>query len=77
MRLLIEQGYDIMSTQLLGNAEIEIYQTNSGIYAIYYPVFGTLDTECLFVNIPSESEVQMLVSSSKETLEPIRQMFGL
>ena len=25
MRLLIEQGYDIVSTQLLGNAEIEIY----------------------------------------------------
>ena len=77
MRLLIEKGYDIVSTQLLGNAEIEIYRTSFGIYAVYHPVFGTLDTECLFVNIPSESVVQMLISSSIERLEPIKQMFGL
>jgi hypothetical protein len=78
MRLLIEQGYDIVSTQMLGNAEIEIYRTSIGsIYAVYHPFFGTLDTECLFVNIPSESVVQMLISNSIETLEPIKQMFGL
>ena len=77
MRLLIQQGYDIISTQMLGNAEIEIYRTSIGIYAVYHPVFGTLDTECLFVNIPSESVVQMLISSSIERLEPIKQMFGL
>lgn len=77
LRKPIEQGYDIVSTQVLGNAEIEIYQAKSGIYAIYHPVFGTLDTECVFVNIPSESEVQMLINTSKERLEPIKQMFGL
>ena len=77
MSLLIDPGYDLISTQLLGNAEIEIYRTSIGIYAVYHSVFGTLDTECLFVNIPSESVVQMLIGSSIERLEPIKQMFGL
>lgn len=77
MRWLVERTYDMVATQPLGSVEIEIYQAQSGVYAVYHPHFGTLECECLFVNIPSQEEVQMLVSSSKERLEPIRQIFGL
>lgn len=73
---LITQGYDLVATEPLGNAEIEIYQADNGTFAIYHPTFGTLDSECLFINIPSEDDVKMLVNNSQETLEPIRQMFG-
>jgi hypothetical protein len=77
VRRLIAQGYDLVLTQPLGRAEIEIDQADSGLYAVYHPAFGTLDSECLFVNIPSEDEVQMLVSNSQQRLEPIQEMFGL
>jgi hypothetical protein len=77
LRWLLARGYDLVTTQPLGRSEFEIYQAESGIYAVYYPAFGTLNSECLFVNIPSENEVQMLVSNSQERLEPIREMFGL
>ena len=77
MRWLIVRAYDLVTTQSLGNTEIEIYQAGSGLYAVYHPSFGTLDSECLFVNIPSEDEVQRLVTNSQERLEPIREMFGL
>lgn len=77
VRCSIARGYDLVFTQPLGRTEIEIYQTESGIYAVYHPSFGTLDSECLFINIPSEDEVQILVSNSQERLEPIREFFGL
>lgn len=74
---LIDQGYDLITTKPLGNAEIQIYQADGGAFAVYHPTFGTLDSECLFVNIPSQEDVQILVTSSQERLEPLRQMFGL
>lgn len=61
---LIAQGYDLSTTEPLGNAEIEIYQADNGTFAVYHPTFGTLDSESLFVNIPSEDDVRMLVTSS-------------
>ena len=77
IRWLVAQRYDLIATEPLGNTEIEIYQAVCDTFAVYHPSFGTLDSECLFVNIPSQDEVQALVTNSQKRLEPIREIFGL
>lgn len=73
---LIDQGYDIIDSIRLGHTLIDLYKANSDIFAVYHPFFAGLDTECLFVNISTETEARELMTTAQQTLEAFKRLRG-
>jgi hypothetical protein len=72
---LISHKYILVNYVELENADIRIYQAknidNSSLYAILFPDVAKLDTECLFINIPTEKEVYLLIDNVIEKVRPL------
>jgi hypothetical protein len=75
VKWLISQEYQLIDSVGLGNVEIDIYQENyienTSLYAILFPDIARLDTECLFINIPTKEEAYRLISDVTKRLEPL------
>jgi hypothetical protein len=72
IKWLITNGYDIIDQIELGQTEINLYKAEGReLYAIYCPYFINLDTERLFVDIPTEEEARLFIIAIKKMLEPM------
>jgi hypothetical protein len=75
---LAEQGYIVCDRIPVGQLTLELYASSDGSpYAVYHPPFQGLDTECLFVSIPSEKQSQELVSLAQQMLGMMNLMMNL
>ncbi|AFZ03830.1 hypothetical protein [Calothrix sp. PCC 6303] len=72
IKWLVNYGYDIIDQVDLGQTEINLYKSETlGLYAIYCPYFINLDTERLFIDIPTEEEARLFIAAIKKMLEPM------
>ena len=75
---LAQQGYLFTERISVGPADLAVYFAEAnGLYALYHPAVQGLDLECLFVNIPTESDAQALIALAQQVLGYMAQMpFG-
>ncbi|MEC4813149.1 MAG: hypothetical protein SAK29_07730 [Scytonema sp. PMC 1069.18] len=73
---LLQQGYELIDKKPLGYTELALYQQKYvGVYAMYHPVYMGLETESLYVNIPTEEQVQQLVDIAQRLISGMEVMF--
>lgn len=73
---LSDNGYALIDREMLGYTEIELYENeDNGVFAIYHPIYAGLDTESLYVNIPSEAEARHLMNIAQQLVTGMSTMF--
>ncbi|GAB1538590.1 hypothetical protein NUACC21_12520 [Scytonema sp. NUACC21] len=75
---LLENGYELIDREALGYTEIKLYENEKNrVFAIYHPIYAGLDTESLYVNIPSEEDARQLMNVAKQLVAGMGTMFNI
>jgi hypothetical protein len=66
---LAERGYLVCDRVAAGYVSLELYSAEeSDLYALYHPSIQGLDTEYLFVDIPTEAQARELITLAQQVI---------
>jgi hypothetical protein len=75
---LLEQGYELIERESLGYTALELYENEDAhVYAMYHPIYAGLETESLYINIPSQEEARQLMNVAQQLVTGMGTMFSM